>query len=221
MRVLVVAPHMDDEVLGCGGTIVRHVGAGDEVMVVFCANRVYGHRYDEAADAAERAAALAAKEVLGYAHARFLGLPDERLDGPVQDLLVALEPVVEDFRPQLVYSCFWGDNNQDHRGVFAAMRVVTRPWSRSGAADVLLYEVPSSTDQTPPIPAEAFLPNRYVNIEAAIDAKVAAMRCYQTEERAFPHPRSEQGIRVYAQKRGMECGFTHAEAFMVMRQRWS
>lgn len=221
MKVLVVAPHMDDEVLGCGGTIARHVRQGDEVMVAFCANRVYGHQFDQQAFEAEKANALEAQKVLGYAHAEFLGLPDERLDGPVQDILKAVEPVYFDFGPDVVYTCFWGDNNQDHRGVFAAMRVVLRPWSAHPPRQVILYEVPSSTDQSPPIPAEAFLPNHYVNVDDSIDLKLAAMRCYERESRVFPHPRSEEGIRVFARKRGMECGFHHAEAFTVTRQFWA
>lgn len=220
-NVLVIAPHMDDEVLGCGGTIVRHVQAGDTVTVVFMAHRVYDHRFDEAANKAEQDAALKAKAVLGYHAVHFLDLPDERLDGHVQDILMPLEPLYAETRPDIVYSCFYGDNNQDHRGVFDAVRILLRPWSAHPPATFLLYEVPSSTDQSPPIPSEAFLPNHYVNIADTIEAKVEALGFYEREARTFPHPRSEKGVRVYAEKRGMECGFDSAEAFMQMRRLWT
>lgn len=221
LKVLVIAPHMDDEVLGCGGTIARHVQAGDSVSVVFAAHRVYGHRYDEQANRTEREAALRAKTALGYDDARFLDLPDERLDGHVQDILIPLEAAYDEIRPDVVYACFYGDNNQDHRGVFDAVRILIRPWSAHPPKRVLLYEVPSSTDQSPPIPSEAFLPNFYVNVTSTIGAKVEALGFYEREKRAFPHPRSEKGVRVYAEKRGMECGFEYAEAFMLMRDSWA
>lgn len=220
MRVLVVTPHMDDEVLGTGGVIARHVSQGDEVHVCFIACRVYNHRFDEARNQLEAECAMRAKDVLGYKEAHFLNLPDERLDACLQDIIIPLEQKVEALAPEVVYLPHRGDNNQDHRAVFQAAQVVFRPVATPYLRRLLCYEVPSSTEQSPPIPEAAFLPNYYVEISQQLERKLQALACYGTELRSFPHPRSPDGIRILAGYRGMASGLQAAEAFMILRDRW-
>lgn len=217
MNVLVIAPHMDDEVLGVGGTISKHVDAGDSVTVCVVANRAYDHQYDESLIAEEREAACRAKRVLGYQEVRFLELPDERLDAVLQDIIIPLEDVYRQTQPQLVYVNHSGDINQDHQAVFRAAMVVCRPYGTNSLRSLYAYEVPSSTDQAPPLPGYAFLPNRYVDISGYLERKLAALSCYQRELRSFPHPRSIEGVTIYARKRGSEVGMEAAEAFVVLR----
>jgi len=220
MRILVIAPHMDDEALGCGGVIRRHVQAQDEVSVIFVAHRIYNHVYDADKNAVEKSHALKAKEALGYKDAIFLDMSDERLDASIQDVIVSLEKNMYGIEPEVIYLPFRGDNNQDHRAVFDAARVVFRPSAASSVKTVMMYEVPSSTEQSPPMSENAFLPNYYVNIEKTIDEKIEAVRCYETEKRSYPHPRSIDAIKVLASRRGVEIGFKCAEAFMILREKW-
>lgn len=220
MRVLVVTPHMDDEVLGTGGVIARHVDQGDKVHVCFIACRVYNHQFDEARNQLEANCAMKAKDVLGYKEAHFLNLPDERLDACLQDIIIPLEQRVGALAPEVVYLPHRGDNNQDHRAVFQAAQVVFRPVATPYLRRLLCYEVPSSTEQSPPIPEAAFLPNCYVNVGSYLERKLEALRCYETEQRRFPHPRSEEAVRILAQRRGVESGFAAAEAFLILRDRW-
>lgn len=220
VKILVIAPHMDDEVLGLGATIARHVKEGDEVHVCCVAHRIYDHRFDEAKNCIEMDCAKRAKEVLGYKDIRFLNLPDERLDVCLQDIIIPLERCVQDVQPEIVYICHRGDNNQDHRAVFQAAMVALRPVGNPGIQRVLCYETPSSTEQAPPVTESAFLPNRYVNVAAYLDKKLEALRCYTTELRFFPHPRSEEAVKTLALCRGAESGFKAAEAFVVLRDRW-
>lgn len=220
IKVLVIAPHMDDEVLGCGGTIARHKASRDKVWVIFVAHRIYNHQYDEARNNIEKAHALEAKKILGYDEAIFLNLNDERLDVAVQDIIIPLEKWVADIRADIVYVPFRGDNHQDHRAVFDAARVVLRPLATDYVKSVYMYEVPSSTEQSPPLLDSAFLPNHYVDITDFWDKKVNALKCYETEKRVFPHPRSIEALHILAQKRGVEIGFNCAEAFVVLRSKW-
>lgn len=221
MRVLVIAPHMDDETLGMGGTIAKHVAQRDTVVVCICANRAYDHQYSETAIAQEESAAREAKKVLGYQDVRFLNLPDEQLDGRLIDVIVPLEKVCDEVAPDIVYTCHRGDTNQDHQAVFKATMIVCRSLARSRPDRLLCYEVPSSSDQAPPFLESQFAPNYYVDIGPHLDKKIKALSCYQRELRAFPHPRSPEGIATYARKRGVEVGCEAAEAFMVVREIWS
>lgn len=221
MRVMVVAAHMDDEALGMGGTIVKHVEAGDEVHVVFAAGRAYHHAYDEQENERERACARAAQEVLGYSHSTFLDLADERLDRGAQEILIPLEPCYNEFRPDVLYTNFGGDNNQDHRGLFSAVRVLGRTIAAHKAKRFLVFETPSATEQSPPLVECAFQPNYYVNIAPYLERKISAFRCYVTEHREFPHPRSDQALRVLAQKRGVDAAFLAAEGFVLLRDEWA
>ena len=220
MKVLIVAPHMDDEVLGCGGTIVRHVEKGDNVIVCVVANRAYNHKYDPALINQEKSSCEKAKEILGYQKLIFLDLPDEQLDHSQIDIIVPLEEVVNQVKPDLVYLPHRGDLNQDHRAVFEAVRVVCRPSAHNGPISLRAYEIPSSSDQVSSVSEWAFLPNFYVNIKDTLERKVKAMESYSKESRSFPHPRSPEGLKIFAQKRGMEVGMVAAESFVVMRDAW-
>lgn len=216
--VLVIAPHMDDEVLGCGGTIARHVDEGDRVDVCVVCNRAYGRKYDPAAIEAEKASARKAKEILGYSGLRFLDMPDERLYAHLQELLEALENTLAESKPDVVYTCHGGDLHQDHRTVAQASNVALRAISTPFAYRVLAYEVPSATEQAFLSTFEMFVPNVFVDIEAQMDRKLKAMAAYERESRPFPHPRSEEMLRARALVRGAQCGRGAAEAFVLLRE---
>jgi LmbE family N-acetylglucosaminyl deacetylase len=176
--------------------------------------------YDEALISKEELAAAEAKSVLGYQDIHLLGLPDERLDGVLQEIIIPLEKLYNQVKPDIVFINHRGDNNQDHRAVFNAAMVVCRPYASVQLKSLYSYEVPSSTDQAPPLPENAFLPNLYVNISDHMDRKLCALKCYQKELRSFPHPRSIEGVSTYAKKRGSEVGMAAAEAFVVLRDLW-
>jgi len=219
VKVLVIAPHMDDEVLGCGGTMVRHIQGSDDVTVCVVANRAYGHRYDAALIEREKGACLTAKELLGYHVLLFLDLPDEQLDHSQIKLIVPLEEVVARVQPAIAYLPHPGDLNQDHRAVFQAALVACRPQG-SPVKIIRVYEVPSSTDQVPALGPWPFLPNYYVDISGVLDLKIKALGCYEAESHPFPHPRSPEGLVALGRKRGMEVGLEAAEAFMGLREVW-
>jgi N-acetylglucosamine malate deacetylase 1 len=218
-QILVIAPHMDDEVLGCGGTIARHVQEGDELDVVVACNRAYNREYDQEAIEIEKANALKAKDILGYRQLHFLSLPDERLYAHLQELLEGLEQVIAKVKPSVVYTCNAGDLHQDHRTVAHASNIALRAAASGLSVDrVMAYEVPSGTEQAFPGTVEPFAPNAFVDIDKQIGLKIAAMAAYERESRKFPHPRSEELLRARALFRGTQCGRTHAEAFSLLRE---
>lgn len=219
-KILVIAAHMDDEVLGCGGVILSHKEKKDRVWVIFVARRIYNHHFDAKQNSLERSCALKAKLCLGYDKAIFLDLKDERLDVSIQDIIIPLEKYIYVIRPEVVYVPFRGDNNQDHRAVFDAARVALRPLAATFIKEVNMYEVSSVTEQSPPLLENAFLPNFYVDIKKHISMKIKALSCYKREKRVFPHPRSPQAVKVLSRRRGIEIGYEYAEAFMNLRRKF-
>ena len=218
MRIAVVAAHPDDELLGAGATVARHVDAGDQVTAVIASEGATS-RYEAGAGSMLERCAREAAEVLGVADLRFLGFPDQRMETrPLVEITQAIEGVLRDVRPDIVYTHFWGDLNRDHRIVSEAMQVACRPTGADYPRRVLCFETPSSTEWAPPEPSAAFQPNHFVDVTATIERKLAAMARYTSEVRAPPHPRSLEALRARAAGWGHIVGRAYAEAFMVLRQ---
>ena len=211
---------MDDETLGAGGTIMKHLERGDAVTVCVACKRAYDHRFDPILVEEEKQSAKAAARVLGVRDLRFLDLEDERLDEKLLNLLIPLEACVREVSPSVIYTHHRGDTHQDHRAVFHATMIAARTFAPHRVTRLLSYEVPSSTEQAPPFPETVFQPNHYVDISPFLRSKLEAMKAYRRELREFPHPRSLKGIEVLAQKRGMDSGCPAAEAFMIVRDLW-
>jgi LmbE family N-acetylglucosaminyl deacetylase len=216
-RVLVVAAHPDDEVLGMGGAIALHTDRGDAVRIVVVTDGSSTQYPDDPETRArkEREALRAAAElgVEDYVH---LDLPDMRLDTLAHvDLNRVVEEHVRELRPTIVYTV-QPDVNQDHRALFDSVAVATRPMPDQAVRRLLTYAPTSSTEWTP-APVTWFVPNWFVDVTSTIERKVAAFAHYETEQRPYPHPRSERAIRAAASFYGSACGCEYAEPFVLVR----
>ncbi len=218
MKVLVLAAHPDDELLGLGGTVARHVADGDDVYLCV-ASEGASARYSQGAVSQLEEQGRRAAAVLGARDIRFLGLRDQHLDAtPVIDVIRAVEPVLDEVRPDVVYTHHWGDVNRDHRVISEAAMVACRPVGTSYPFRFYLFETPSSTEWSYPDVNAAFIPTHFVDVTAQIEKKLEAMACYQTELRPPPHPRSLDSLRSRAAYWGQVVGVAYAEAFVVARE---
>jgi LmbE family N-acetylglucosaminyl deacetylase len=220
--VLVVAAHPDDEVLGVGAAMARHVGNGDAVTVLILGEGITSRQADrEAAGPAVKALqerARAANRVLGVSDVRFEGLPDNRFDGlDLLDLVKLVERAVDELGPTTVYTHHPGDLNVDHRLTFQAVLTATRPVPGAPVTEVLAFEVPSSTDWAFGRSGPAFSPNHFVDVTAFLSAKLEALAAYGDEIRPAPHARSIEAVRSAAVRWGSAVGRGAAEAFEVVR----
>lgn len=216
-RVLVIAAHPDDEVLGMGGTIALHAGGGDQVRVV-CITDGSSTQYpgDPAIRLQKEAEARRAASELGVSDYVHLDLPDMRLDTlPHVEINVVVEQQIRDFAPQVVYTV-QPDVNRDHRALFDSVAVATRPTPDQVVRRVLTYAPTSSTEWTP-APVNWFVPNWLVDISGTLERKLAAFAHYETERRDYPHPRSERAIRATAEFYGASRGCEYAEPFVLVR----
>ena len=225
--VLAIAAHPDDEVLGCGGTLARHVEQGGEVHVLFVAEGGAASRVERADEnilgteiASIREAAEKVAEYLRFREPRFLGLPDNRLDAlPRIDVIQPIEETIFEIRPTVVYTHHGGDLNIDHRRVHEAVTTACRPMPGSPVESIYGFEVLSSTEWSSASLGDPFVPVRSVNISDHLELKIQALGFYESEMRPYPHARSIEAVRALAQVRGAQAGFRAAEAFTVIRER--
>lgn len=218
MKVLVFSAHPDDEVIGAGGTIARHAASGDEIY--WCiVTQGYSPPWSEETLAAAKQQVYEVQQILGIRKVFFLGFPTVKLNTvPYIDLSSALQRVVDEVKPEIVYTTPRDDINQDHRIVFECTLVATRPLPGNSVRRLLCYEISPTTRFGLPAGSSGFISNVFIDITEYMDKKLAAMNCYKTELREYPHPRSLEGIRLFAQERGLSVGLKAAEAFMLVRE---
>ncbi len=220
MAVLIVAAHPDDEVLGCGGTMARHVAEGEAVTVAILAQGITsrGTRAAKPAIARLRTAAKAANKALGVSDIRFFDFPDNRMDTVARlDVVKTIEELAAEIMPHTLYTHFPGDLNVDHQVVAHAVATACRPQPGHPVRSILYFEVPSATEWKTPGAGPAFDANAFIDISGTLPAKMRAMAAYRSEMRAFPHPRSREAVKHLARWRGACVGVAAAEAFVVAR----
>ena len=217
-RILVIAAHPDDEVLGMGGTIAMHAVVRQDAVRIVCVTDGSSTQYpgdaEKRAQKEEEARAAAAElGVTDYVH---LELPDMRLDTLAHvDVNRVVEDQIGDFEPTVVYTVH-PDVNRDHRVLFDSVAVATRPVPGQSVRRVLTYAPTSSTEWTPSA-LNWFVPNWFVDVTDTLDRKLASFAHYETEAREYPHPRSARAIRAAAEFYGASCGCDAAEPFVLVR----
>ncbi len=217
-RIVVVSPHPDDEVLGVGGTMARHVDAGDEVHVLVVTRGNPAVFSDESVERV-RAEARAAHELLGVSSTVFGEFPAPGLDTvPHYELVDFIAAFLREVGAETVYGPHPGDSHLDHLHVFRALLAAARPRQGMTVGRILSYETLSETEWGPPHPSEAFVPNVFVDVSETLPRKLAAMECYESQLMPPPDPRSLRAIRGLAQMRGSTVASEAAEAFALVRE---
>lgn len=217
-RALVIAPHPDDEVLGCGGTIARLADAGCEVDVAIM-TRGKPPRFDDTAAASVRRETETAHALLGVRHTHFADFPAAELDRVAHaDLNRALAELVGETAPDTLFLPFIGDIHLDHQLVFTAGLVAARPTAARFPARILAYETLSETNWNAAGITPGFLPNVFIDIGDYCERKLAAFAAYRSQVRPFPHERSVEALRALALLRGATVQRKAAEAFMLIRE---
>jgi LmbE family N-acetylglucosaminyl deacetylase len=225
-RILIVAAHPDDEILGCGGTMLAHCANKDEVCICILGEGV-ASRSD--LTESERESHLKnlrqqSRDVASFLKVKDLvqeQVPDNRFDTvPLLDLVKKIEECIDRFRPNRVYTHHGGDLNIDHVMTHRAVMTAVRPMKENiDLQCVYAFEIPSSTEWAFTQFEPAFRAQHFVDISRYIEQKVQAMSMYSGEARSFPHPRSGNALRSLAQYRGSSVGYDSAEAFEVIYQR--
>ncbi len=228
-NILVIAAHPDDEILGCGGTMAKHISNGDTVHVVIMAEGLTS-RFNTREEAFEqqntlkdelehlKKTARKANAVLGVEDVAFEGFPDNRMDSiDLLDIVKRVEYHITRTKPDIIYTHHVGDVNIDHRQIHHAVVTASRPMPDTNRPTLLFFEVASSTHWQPPHSAPNFNPNWFISISNQLAQKLEALAIYEGEMRPWPHARSVQALEHLARWNGANIGVDAAENFMLGR----
>ena len=222
MRVLAVSVHPDDETLGCGGTLLRHAVAGDELFWLVVTQ---AHEPQWSRDVIEAKAAEVDRVALAYGMQETvcLGLPTVKLDTvDLSEIITGIREAIERIRPEVIYTVHEGDIHSDHFVTFRSLMSVLKPFYMSslGVRRILSFETLSSTDAAPSQIHRVFLPTMFVDISDFIDRKIEIMAMFETETHGDHMPRGASSIRALARHRGATMNTPYAEAFSLIREIW-
>lgn len=218
--VLILSVHPDDETLGAGGTILRHVARGDQVHWVIV-TAAHPPQWDQALIDRKSAEVDAVARAYGMASVRRLGHPTTQLERVPQGTLIDdIRNAVAATQPEIVYTVHHGDVHTDHFAAFTAAMSVLKTFymRRHGVRRVLSFETLSSTEAAAPLPHRAFVPNVYHDVSPFLERKLEIMALFASEEQADPFPRGPSALRALARFRGASVGVEYAEAFVLVRE---
>ncbi|PPR79212.1 MAG: hypothetical protein CFH01_00535 [Alphaproteobacteria bacterium MarineAlpha2_Bin1] len=225
-KILIIASHPDDEVLGCGGVIALACRKGYSVRVVFLAEGVSARYNEEEFSSNKVIAEIDKRNKNAYKALDLLGVSEKeiftsnryccRLDTlPQIELVKDIENHIEDFKPNMVFTHSGDDVNMDHRVSFMASLAALRPIKSQSVSDFLTFEVLSSSEWNTLNP---FKPNYFVDITEVLEIKINAMQLYDKEVQEYPHSRSPEMLTALAKYRGSQSYFNAAEAFYIVRK---
>lgn len=218
-QIIVIAPHPDDETLGCGGTILRHMAEGDNVhwLIVTDIQEDSGFSIEQVRRREAEIKEVALK--YNFSSLQNLKLSPAQLDNiPIGEIVEKIRQVFKQINPEIVYLPYPGDIHTDHRIVFDAVSACTKWFRNKSVKRVLAYETLSETDFGIDPDNNGFRPNVFLDISGFLKTKIEIMKIYTSELGEFPFPRSEEAVRALAAVRGLTSGCQEAEAFMLLKE---
>ena len=215
-KILAIFAHPDDEVLACGATLAKRIDNGHEVSLILLSNgcdsrqksnkHIIKKRKDNCLESCKK---------LGINLLDIGDFPDNQFDKePLLKVIKFIEEKSFGIKPNEIFTHYKNDLNIDHRVTYKAIKTAFRPISLINEFVIYESEVNSSTEWNISL-NNSFSPNHFENIEKYIDSKILALKCYNSEIREWPHPRSSKGIKVLSEYRGMQSGYSNSEAFVV------
>ena len=218
MKILVFAPHPDDEVIGVGGTIAKKAQYGDEVTVCVVTRGVEPLYRDEWIVAIQQQCRDADK-MLGAMDTLFLNLPAVMLETvPRYELNGKISSVIQQIKPDEVYIPHRGDMQLDHKMIVDACMVALRPKYEHVVRRIYAYETLSETGWDVPNVVNEFIPTVYEDISDTLEIKLEAMKKFPSQVGSFPDARSLLAIESLARFRGATVNCNAAEAFSLVRE---
>lgn len=217
-KVIIISAHPDDEVLGAGGTVLKHIECGDEVYWLVTTNITASAGFSEERVQSRQKEIRQVEKELGFKKTFLLDYPTMDLSSSsVITMVPKISEVFNEVKPEIIYCVNRSDAHSDHRITFDAVMACTKSFRYPYLKKVLMYECLSETEFAPALFEKAFIPNYFVDISKFFKSKLGVMRIYQSELGDHPFPRSERNIEALATYRGASVGVEYAEAFQLIK----
>ncbi|MDX1761037.1 MAG: PIG-L deacetylase family protein [Christiangramia sp.] len=217
-RVIVISAHPDDEVLGAGGAILKHVADGDEVFWLITTNISTDQGFSEERVFSRQKEIESVEEQLGITRTFLLNYPTMTLSSSsLIKMVPKISEVFNEVKPEVIYCVNRSDAHSDHRITFDAVLACTKSFRYPYIKKVLMYECLSETEFAPALPEKVFFPNYFIDISKYMDKKLEVMQVYASEVGEHPFPRSNRNIKALAVFRGASVGVEYAEAFQLIK----
>ncbi|HHC11279.1 MAG TPA: PIG-L family deacetylase [Campylobacterales bacterium] len=214
-KVLVIAVHPDDETLGCGGTLLKHKKAGDEIHWLICTTIKESHPYYEKREKEVESVSKA----YSFDSTHNLRLNTMQVDEySVSELVSKISKVINEIQPNIIYLPFKGDVHSDHRTIFDASYSCTKSFRYPFIKRIYMFETLSETEFAPSTKEDSFIPNLFVDISKYMEKKIEIMKIFQSEMGEHPFPRSERNLRALATMRGATARCEYAESFVLLKE---
>jgi LmbE family N-acetylglucosaminyl deacetylase len=218
MKVVVISAHPDDEVIGCGGTLLKHEANGDELFWIIVTNVFENQGFSKQRVESRQTEIEKVKTMMGFSGVYKLDYPTMSLDSnSVNTMIPKISTIFNEIKPEVIYVLNRSDAHSDHRITFDAVAACTKSFRYPSIKKVLMYECISETEFAPTLPEKAFQPNYFVDVTNYFAKKLEVMKVYESELGEHPFPRSIRNIEALATFRGASVGVEYAEAFQLIK----
>lgn len=219
-KIVVISAHPDDEILGVGGTLLKHKNEGDEILWIIVTTMIESDGFSKERISLRNNEIDEVSKKMDFNEVIKLNYPTCSLSGSsLKSLVSDISEIFKKFNPQVIYSPNRSDAHSDHRIIFDAVFSCTKSFRYPSVEKVLMYECISETEFAPALNEKVFIPNYFVNITDFIHKKMDIMKIYHSEIGKHPFPRSLKNIEALSIYRGAISGFENAEAFQLIFQK--
>lgn len=220
MKILIIAAHPDDEVLGCGATIAKFINKNYYGKTIILGEGLTSRKKVEKQELNHlKQNCIDANKHIGITNISFFDLPDNRFDSlPLHQIIRLVESEIMEYRPDIIFTHFGNDLNLDHRITFQAVLTACRPQPDFFNPTIYSFFIPSSTDWIDANSFQNFIPNIFVDVSNCIGKKLSALNCYSSEMKKYPHSRSIESVRIFSQYWGNRVGIKYCEPFILVRK---
>ena len=218
MNIVVISAHPDDEIIGCGGTLLKHNANGDKISWIIITNVHENQGFSKDRVTSRQHEIEKVKKMIGFTSVHKLDYPTMSLDSSsINKMIPQISNLFNEIKPEVIYVMNRSDAHSDHRVTFDVVMACTKSFRYPFIKKVLMYECISETEFAPALPEKVFQPNYFVDVTTYFSKKLEIMKVYESELGKHPFPRSLRNIEALATFRGASVGVEYAEAFQLIK----
>ena len=218
-KVLFVAPHPDDETLGCGGTILKYKNEGHKIFWLIVTSSFEDDGFDKKSIEEREKEIIKVKEKYGFQGIYNLNYRTTFLETyPRTEIIKSISAIIDKTKPDILFIPNGNDVHSDHRVINEASWSSSKSFRKRTIKEIYSYETVSETEFAQPFKSHVFIPNVFCDISEYISEKLEIMKIYNSEIKPHPFPRSLENLKALAMFRGATAGVKFAEAFMCLKR---